>query len=154
MDTRRPLTPAETALVSETFGDAIDPARAAVNRRRWWLFQPRNVLMAPDGEIWCHPHGPTWRACYASAGVQWAALFLHEMTHVWQAQRSGRWWLPLMRHPWCRYRYELEPGKPFDRYGIEQQAEMVSDAFLLRRGARAPAAPPLAALEAVLPFRR
>jgi hypothetical protein len=37
-----------------------------------------------------------------------------------------------MRHPFCRYRYVLEDGKPFDRYGLEQQAEIVKDAFLKR----------------------
>jgi hypothetical protein len=153
MDTRRPLTDAENALVRTTFGDAVDPTRVAVNRRRWWPFQGRNVVMAPDGEIWCHPDGPTWRACYATSGFAWAALFLHEMTHVWQAQRSGRWWLPLMRHPWCRYRYTYRPGKAFALYGIEQQAEIVSDAYLLRHGGQAPGAPSLAALEAILPFR-
>ena len=47
------------------------------------------------------------------------------MTHVWQAQREGRLYLPLMRHPFCRYAYEFEPGKPFRRYGLEQQAEIV-----------------------------
>ena len=152
METRRPLTEAEVALVRGMFGDAVDPLRAAVNRRRWWPFQQRNVVMAPDGEIWCHPDGPTWQPCYASAGTGWAALFLHEMTHVWQAQRSGRWWLPLMRHPFCSYRYTLRPGKPFARYGIEQQAEIVSDAFLLRNGVERPGGPSLAAIEAVLPF--
>jgi hypothetical protein len=37
-----------------------------------------------------------------------------------------------MRHPFCRYDYELVPGKPFVRYGIEQQAEIVRHAFLAR----------------------
>jgi hypothetical protein len=71
------------------------------------------------------------------------------MTHVWQAARNGRWWLPMMRHPFCRYGYALEPGKPFDRYGIEQQAEIVKHAFLARNGAR-----PDRSLEALLPFGR
>ena len=29
------------------------------------------------------------------------------MTHVWQAQTRGRFYLPLMRHPFCRYAYQL-----------------------------------------------
>ena len=58
------------------------------------------------------------------------------MTHVWQAQTSGRFYLPLMRHPFCRYAYELKPGKPFERYGIEQQAEIVTPR--LPRGTRSP----------------
>jgi len=61
-------------------------------------------------------------------------LFMHEMTHVWQAQLKGKWYLPLMRHPWCRYDYSLKPGWKLERYGIEQQAEIVRHAFLLRNG--------------------
>jgi hypothetical protein len=55
----------------------------------------------------------------------------------------------MMRHPFCRYGYALEPGKPFDRYGIEQQAEIVKHAFLARNGAR-----PDRSLEELLPFGR
>src|SRR3546814_14560871 len=77
-----------------------------------------------------------------------------EMTHVWQAQRGGRWYLPLMRHPFCRYAYDIVPGKPFRRYGLEQQAEIVRHAFLLRRGVPVEGKPPLPVFEALLPFSR
>ena len=58
------------------------------------------------------------------------------MTHVWQAQTRGRWYLVLRRHPFCCYDYSLRPGWPLERYGIEQQAEIVRHAFLLRRGVK------------------
>jgi hypothetical protein len=64
------------------------------------------------------------------------------MTHVWQAQRSGRFYLPLMRHPFCRYDYRLTPGKPFLEYGIEQQAEIVRHRFLADHGQIVADAPP------------
>ncbi len=73
-------------------------------------------------------------------------------THVWQAQTRGKWWLPLMRHPFCRYDYSIAPGKPFERYGIEQQAEIVRHAFLLRRGV-AVAGKTREAVDAVMPFK-
>ena len=47
-----------------------------------------------------------------------------------------------------------EPGKPFDRYGLEQQAEIVSHAFMMRHGVGVPGVPPSAQLETILPFRR
>ena len=56
------------------------------------------------------------------------------MVHVWQHQ-SGVF-LPLARHPFCRYDYEIEPGKKFADYGIEQQPEIVRHIFLLMQGAR------------------
>ncbi|HEY0270166.1 MAG TPA: vgr related protein [Sphingomonas sp.] len=130
------------------FGDAIDYGRVRVHRRAWWPLQPRNAVMAPDGDIWCHPKGSAWRLDYAEASAAMQQLFIHEMTHVWQAQRGGRWYLPLVRHPFCRYAYRLTPGKPFARYGVEQQAEIVAHAFRARLiGA------PWPPLEALLPFR-
>jgi hypothetical protein len=74
------------------------------------------------------------------------------MTHVWQTQCKGRWYLPLMRHPLCRYDYVLRPGWTLDRYGIEQQAEIVRHVFLLREGLHFPGAPELAAYRGILPF--
>lgn len=148
----RPLTSSERALAATIFGDAIDYAKVRVHRRKWWLFQPRNVTMAPDGHLWFHPEAPHYRACFASASLAAQAHFIHEMTHVWQAQTAGRWYLPLMRHPFCRYRYVLEKGKPLSRYGIEQQAQIVMHAFLVRNGQPNPRLPSLDGLAALLPF--
>lgn len=147
----RTLTDSESALAETMFGNAIDLDRVRIHRTVWWPFQQREVLMAPDGDIWCHPQGKLYRACYASADLRMQAIFIHEMTHVWQAQRRGRWYLPLMRHPFCRYAYRLTPGKRLTSYGIEQQAEIIADAFLLRRGAMLPPGKaPLAAYNALL----
>lgn len=148
----RPLTGGEIALARSVFGNAIDYQRVRIVRGRWWPFQPRNTAMAPDGNIYFHPNGPLWSPDFASEPLHRQGLFIHEMTHVWQAQKGGRWYLPLTRHPFCRYRYTLGPGRPFRRYGIEQQAEIVRHIFLLRRGFPAPNALPLAALEALIPF--
>ena len=60
------------------------------------------------------------------------------MTHVWQTQTLGEWYLLLNRHPFCRYGYSLKPGWALERYGIEQQAEIVRHAFLLRNGVKLP----------------
>jgi hypothetical protein len=57
-----------------------------------------------------------------------------------------------MRHPFCRYAYRITPGKRFHRYGIEQQAEIVRHAFLLRNGIALSGKPPLEVYEALLPF--
>ena len=77
-------------------------------------------------------------------------LFIHEMVHVWQHQ-SGIF-LPLKRHPFCRYDYSLKPGWTLNRYGIEQQAEIIRHIFLLRRGVAIAGAPPLSQYDGILPF--
>ena len=80
-------------------------------------------------------------------------FFIHEITHVWQAQKKGRFYLPLMRHPFCRYDYAVRAGWPLERYGLEQQAEIVSHAFMLRHGVGVAGVPPRVQLETILPFR-
>jgi len=148
----RRLTAAERDLAGSMFGTAVDYDRVRIHRRCWWPLQPRNVTMAPDGDIWFHPEGGLWRADFGQAPPHLQALFIHEMTHVWQAQHGGRWYLPLMRHPFCRYAYRLKPGKPFAHYGIEQQAEIVQHAWMRRRGLPVPCDAPAAEHEALLPF--
>lgn len=150
--TGRSLTPDEVAMARSMFGDAIAYDAVRVHNRKWWPLQPRAVTMAPDGHMWFHPQGGLFCDDFCSASLDRQGLVIHEMTHVWQAQRSGKYWLPLMRHPFCRYGYDIVPGKPFARYGIEQQAEIVRHAFLLRRGGAVAGKPPLEVYEALLPF--
>jgi hypothetical protein len=121
-------------LVRSVFGQAIDCELVLVKRRRWHPFQPRHVTMAPTGHLHFPPGSPLYCDDFAEARLDRQGLFIHEMTHVWQSQRRGRLYLPLMRHPFCRYDYRLKPGWPLTRYGIEQQAEIVRHGFLLRHG--------------------
>lgn len=148
----RPLTEEERALARSIFGEAIDYARVRLFNRKWWPLHPRGVTMAPDGHMWFHPHGDSYCDDFCASSLAMQAHFVHEMTHVWQAQVRGRWYLPLMRHPWCRYDYVLKPGKPFVRYGIEQQAEIVRHAFLYRAGQQPQGAGLREEIEAILPF--
>ncbi len=53
----RSLTAAETVLARSVFGEAIDYSRVKVFARKWWPFQPRQVAMAPDGNLWLSPKG-------------------------------------------------------------------------------------------------
>jgi hypothetical protein len=146
MGSARPLTPGEVALARSIFGDAIDYGRVRIVRGKWWPLQPRGIVMAPTGNIHFHPADPRWSEDFAEERLALQGLFIHEMTHVWQAQTRGRYYLPLMRHPFCRYGYALREGWRFDRYGLEQQAEIVRHAFLARHGIHPP--PPVG----LLPF--
>ena len=148
----RTLTTGEVAMARSLFGDTIAYPDVRLVRRKWWPFQPRGIVMAPCGHIHFHPEDGNWRDDFSAADWDLQGLFIHEMTHVWQAQRSGRFYLPLMRHPFCRYAYAYRPGRPFLRYGLEQQAELVRHAFLQRRGVRPLRAAGLTQIEEILPF--
>lgn len=148
----RELTAGEVAIVQEVFGRAVDPAPVRIRRRKWFPFQPPRTVMAPCGHLHFHPAGERYSDDFACEGPELSGLFVHEMTHVWQTQHRGRFWLPLMRHPLCRYDYALREGWPLTRYGIEQQAEIVRHWFLARRGVPVLGAPPLAKLQELCDF--
>ena len=138
----RTLTPGEIAIAKSVFRDAIDYSKVRLIEGKWWPFHRPGAAMAPTGNIWFHPVGGGWSDDFSKEPLGAQAYFIHELTHVWQAQKGGRFYLPLMRHPFCRYGYQLEPGKPFTRYGIEQQAEIVRHRFLAERGVPVPILPP------------
>jgi hypothetical protein len=118
------------------FGAAIDCDQVRIRRRRWFPLQPRSVTMAPMGHLHFHPHSDAYCDDFSQAPLSDQGLFIHEMTHVWQTQTKGRWYLPLWRSFSKRYDYSLKPGWKLEQYGIEQQAEIVRHAFLLRNGGK------------------
>lgn len=138
-------------MARSVFGAAIDYEQVRIVRRKWAFFQSRNVTMAPCGNIHFHPKGGSYRDCFASSSIGWQGHLIHELVHVWQYQRGIN--LVLRRHPLCRYHYTIKPGWTLDRYGLEQQAEIVRHTFLMRRGVVVPGAPPLPTMESILPFR-
>ena len=140
--TSRSLTPGEIELARSVFGEAIDYSRVRMVNGKWWPFHPRNAAMAPMGDIYFHPEGGVWSEDFSKEVLGRQGFFIHEMTHIWQTQTRGRFYLPLMRHPFCRYAYTLVLNKPFDRYGLEQQAEIVRHRFLAAHGVHTAFAPP------------
>lgn len=132
----RSLTLGEVDLARGIFGDAIDYSCITIKRRKWFLLQPQTVVMAPVGHLHFHHLSENYCDDFSAADMSRQGLFIHEMTHVWQVQTRGRWFLILNRMPWARYDYVLRAGWPLVRYGIEQQAEIVRHAFLLRKGHR------------------
>ena len=79
------------------------------------------------------------------------AVFVHELTHIWQAQNGVSLLLGKLRAgdgP-ASYAYDLAGGAAFADLNIEQQAMVVQHAFVLRHGGQAPF--PAEAYAAVLP---
>ena len=140
------------ALAQSVFGTAVAYEKITIRRRKWFPFQPKQVAMAPRGHIHFHPLANAYCEDFSLAPPSRQGLFIHEMTHVWQTQTLGDWYLVLHRHPWCRYDYSLRPGWKLEKYGIEQQAEIVRHAFLLRRGMKIAGVADKAAYDALVNF--
>jgi hypothetical protein len=148
--TRRALTLAERDLAQSVFGDAINYDKVSILNRKWWPFQSPGVTMAPRGNIHFHPKGNLFCDDFCDAHLLDQGVFIHEMTHVWQHQKGII--LPLARHPFCQYSYSIKPGWRLERYGIEQQAEIVRHYFLLKQGYPLVGAPPIEIYQGMLPF--
>ena len=108
--------------------------------------------MAPRGHLHFHPKGSAYCDDFSAVNILRQGLLIHELTHVWQTQTYGDWFLVLHRHPFCRYDYSLKPGQPFQKYGIEQQAEIVKHAFWLRHGVRVAGTTDKAAYDLLVKF--
>jgi hypothetical protein len=135
----RRLTAAERALGEEMFGDGLDAGRVRLLALPVWN---RAFVAGPALMIW-----PAAEALEdfgaASVGVQ--AIFVHELTHVWQAQHGVRLLLAKLKagDSDAAYAYDLAGGPDFAHLNIEQQAMVVEHAFLATRGAATPCDPEL-----------
>jgi hypothetical protein len=129
----RPLTVGEIALLTPIFRDGIDYAGVRVINNSFPL-QPANVYMTPRGHVYAP--GDLWSTDFSA---QRTATFVHEMTHVWQFANGmdliGQGFLIFTRFNGryeMAYPYELVAGRDLVDYGMEQQASIVEDYFLIQ----------------------
>lgn len=136
----RVLTGGERALAREVFGEALDldairlapspwPFDRAFTAGRWvgrdWIVWPHRTL-TPD---------------LSTERVGLQAVLIHELTHVWQAQRGVGLILGKLRAgdgP-AAYAYPLGGDCAWESLNIEQQAMIVEHRFRLSRGGAVPA---------------
>ncbi|WP_374575043.1 hypothetical protein [Phenylobacterium sp.] len=134
----RPLSAGEAGLCAEIFGAGIDPGRVRLFAQPL-VWPGRAFVAGPTLVVW------PWRAAladFAAEGVGLAAqaMFVHEMTHVWQAQNGVNLLAAKLRAgdgPGA-YAYDLGTGCAFAELNIEQQAMVVEHAFIASRGGPAP----------------
>lgn len=131
---RRRLTAAERDLAREMFGEGLDAARVRLFALPVWR---RAFVAGPALMVWpargaLHDFGP--------APLRLQATFVHELTHIWQAQRGTNLILAKLKagDSTAAYAYDLAAGPAFARLNIEQQAMVVEHAFLASRGAATP----------------
>jgi len=135
----RRLTAAERALSCEMFGEALRPERVRLFALPVWrrAFAPTGWLI-----VWPAVAAP---CDFGEEPLAVQGMFVHELTHVWQAQHGVC--LPLAKlragDSAKSYRYDLAAGPEFTALNIEQQAMVVEHAFLSRRGCAAPHPPEL-----------
>jgi len=136
-DPHRGLTPNERAMLKPIFRDSLDYDKIQVIRGKF-LLQPNHVYMTPRGNIYAP--GDLWSEDFAapSAGPYHRAVFVHEITHVWQFENG----MDLIAQGVAEfaktggayekaYPYTLAKSRDLVDYGMEQQASIVEDYFLI-----------------------
>ena len=136
----RSLTAGERQLAYSVFGDslALDDIRL---KTTWWVL--KNYAVSPNGNIYFHPND--WIVDFSKKPLLTQSWLIHELTHVWQYQHGIKVVRGALRSR--RYDYDLRPNKPFNAYGIEQQARIVQDYFVKMHRAE-----DCSALRACIPF--
>lgn len=131
----RPLSPAEIAMAQAMFGAQVDYAPVRILAQplfprafvagRWfgrdWIVWPSKTLLPDYGA----PDVPVRRA----------AILIHELVHVWQAQQGLNLLFAKLRAgdgPQA-YAYEIAHDTLWERLNLEQQAMAVEDEFIRRR---------------------
>ena len=149
----RKLTEGEIRLAKTVFGDAIDYSKVKIYHKSYLPFgaQPNNVAMAPNGNIYFDPNGTLYHDDFSTAGIDSQALFIHEMTHVYQHQHGEK---VILKGIFQRkYGYlPLQDGKAFHDYGIEQRGDIVRDYFYLLNGYNKENLPPIQVYRELIPF--
>ena len=141
----RTLTEGEVALCREVFKETIDydAVRLLKTRRTF------SDGLAPDSNIFMRPN--VYSEDFSHKGVALQAFFIHEMTHVWQAQ-NGRSpvkgvlsiMMNLKSYDWSydkAYAFPVPEGDAlaaadqsyFEGLNIEQQAHLIDRAFYCNR---------------------
>lgn len=143
---RRPLSAGEIALAQTVFSDEVDWGRIRIVQleQRWGF-----AAMVPFGRTILFSKWRAWRD-FARAPLQEQGWLVHELAHVWQAQRGVLLAAAKLAAIGRRsYSYRAREGAKLKHYNIERQAEIARHLFMSRQGRPEERAPPPDWLEAV-----
>lgn len=136
----RVLTVAEQALAEPVFGDSVNLASVRLLSSPW-PFDRAFVAGRWFGRDWIVWPGRTLPRDIAAAPLRLQAIFIHELTHVWQAQQGVNLLTGKLKagDRTSSYDYPLGMDCAWGDLNIEQQAMVVEHRFRLSRGGRTPA---------------
>jgi len=135
----RRLTDGERALAEEAFGDSLEYGTIRLLPSPW-PFDRAFVAGRWFGRDWIVWPGRTLPQDITAAPLRQQATFIHELTHVWQAQQgvnllTGK--LKAGDRP-SSYEYPVGMDCGWGDLNIEQQAMVVEHRFRLSRGEKTP----------------
>ncbi|EPW8571173.1 type IV secretion protein Rhs [Morganella morganii] len=127
----RQITLGEMAMAKTIFGSSMS-YNVWVHCDSYLPFgmQPDNVAMAPNGDIYFREL--LYRHDFSEERVEFKHLFMHELTHVWQHQ-NGMWVRTRgLFSNFANYSYSLNAKSKLSDFGMEAQANVIADYFVLK----------------------
>ncbi|KQN48080.1 hypothetical protein ASE98_25330 [Pseudomonas sp. Leaf48] len=133
---KRSLTSGEISMARSVFKDAVNYSKVKVHHGGWWLFVWfQNTAVTPNGEMYYPASTKYYRDDFSNTtDDRDKALFMHEMTHVWQHQLGypvKKQGLAVSSRGAEAYAYTLFDDGKFSNYNMEQQGEMISDYYMI-----------------------
>jgi hypothetical protein len=128
----RQLTIGEIALAKTLYGYSIRYHLVWVHRESYLPFnlQPVDVAMSPNGEMWFREE--TYSPDFSlEKDLKKKYIFIHEMMHVWQTQKGMFVRTRGLFSGIADYTYNFDQVDLL-HYGLEQQASIVSDYWLVK----------------------
>ena len=116
-------------MAQAVFGAAIRYKDVRIYRRKWAAFQPDEIAMTPNGNIYFSSTTTKYSDDFSRESRKSRRLFMHEMTHVYQ-DHQGVSVIGRRIREGGKYRYKILPSKSLNDYTIEQQAEIIADYYL------------------------
>jgi hypothetical protein len=133
----RGLTSGEIAMARPVFGDLINYAEVKIFNIPYLPWQPVNIFMAPNGNLFVHQK--YFCPDYSKCSISLQGIFIHELAHILQFQQQTNvilkgailqlgYYLSLKQYN--PYQYQFIEGKAFSSYNLEQQGDIARDIFL------------------------
>lgn len=125
----RLLTPGEISMVTSVFKNAIVLSQVRV-RKGTLLPNQGKYAITPFGEIyWPQKY---YSRDYSIEDFKLKHFYMHEMTHVWQYQMGMQVAMRGAFSLMADYKYRLEESKLLSDFGMEQQASIIADYYILK----------------------
>lgn len=140
---KRALTEEEIEAVKQAYGGKVDCSKIRVVDGSKQGLLGKILTWSGTAVTWGNtiyfPKDSDGKSQYSFAGKSY--WLVHESTHVYQYQTGG--WKYAVKSAWGQirhgdsfYEYQLEAGKSFKDYNVEQQAELVEHYYQIQNGQR------------------
>lgn len=128
----RSLTAGEQRLILSEFGNQVDTSRVTIKHKPH-IFRNTRARVLGDTITFSND---SYLSDFSTGTAAERALFVHEITHIWQ--RHGSQTLPIVRAAIEQlrrdtYSYSLDPSRSLESYRMEQQAQIVQDFYFMRQ---------------------